>query len=287
MEKDWYVVQALAAIMSANLSPFRLVFGGGTALGRAHRLISRMSEDVDLKIVGDREPTQPELRDIRGKITTALLNAGFVFDPNNPQQRTSANNSRYTVYNLPYDPINKGEGVLRPQIKIETAVWPLREPDVTLQVSSFIADAYQQPPELNGISCVSVTQTAAEKFVALTRRVAAETELAVDKRDHTLVRHIYDLHVTSGHYDCKNVATMARTIMPNDASEFGNKSPAYRENPLAETMRAIKALQTDNHYAAQFSQFKRDMVYGKAVDYEAAISTLQQIAKALPENEPS
>lgn len=31
VEKDWYVVRALAAIHSADLKPFRLVFGGGTA----------------------------------------------------------------------------------------------------------------------------------------------------------------------------------------------------------------------------------------------------------------
>ena len=36
-----------------DTSPFKLVFGGGTALGRAHRLIHRMSEDIDLKVVAN------------------------------------------------------------------------------------------------------------------------------------------------------------------------------------------------------------------------------------------
>jgi hypothetical protein len=34
-----------------DASPFALVFGGGTALARAHRIVRRMSEDVDFKIV--------------------------------------------------------------------------------------------------------------------------------------------------------------------------------------------------------------------------------------------
>jgi hypothetical protein len=38
------------------------VFGGGSALGRAHRLIRRMSEDIDLKIVSDDPPTRQVLR---------------------------------------------------------------------------------------------------------------------------------------------------------------------------------------------------------------------------------
>ena len=50
VEKDWYVVKALAAITAADTAPLRLVFGGGTALSRAHRLLRRMSEDIDLKI---------------------------------------------------------------------------------------------------------------------------------------------------------------------------------------------------------------------------------------------
>ena len=34
VEKDWYVVKALAAISTADTLPFRLVFGGGTALSK-------------------------------------------------------------------------------------------------------------------------------------------------------------------------------------------------------------------------------------------------------------
>lgn len=51
VEKDWHVVQALAAITAADTAPLRLVFGGGTALSRAHRLIRRMSEDSARPIV--------------------------------------------------------------------------------------------------------------------------------------------------------------------------------------------------------------------------------------------
>jgi nucleotidyltransferase AbiEii toxin of type IV toxin-antitoxin system len=54
VEKDWHVVQALAAIAAADTVPLRLVFGGGTALSRAHRLIRRRSEDIDL-IIGRNE----------------------------------------------------------------------------------------------------------------------------------------------------------------------------------------------------------------------------------------
>src|SRR5580704_6126489 len=110
VEKDWYVVKALAAISAADTGPFRLVFSGGTALSRAHRLIRRMSEDIDLKIISDGPLPRPALRRLRDVITTALLDAGFQFDPENPEHLESGNASRYTLYRLPYSPIAAGQG---------------------------------------------------------------------------------------------------------------------------------------------------------------------------------
>ena len=111
VEKDWYVVQALAAIAAIDTGPLRLVFGGGTALSRAHRLIRRMSEDVDLKIVAA-HPTRAQLRDLRERITAALHAAGFEFDPANRDHRNSQNETRYTIFRLPYAP--NAAGVLSP-----------------------------------------------------------------------------------------------------------------------------------------------------------------------------
>jgi predicted nucleotidyltransferase component of viral defense system len=86
------------------VKPFRLVFSGGTALRRVHRLIRRISEDIDLKIVSDQPRSRPELRKLRDIVTGALLQAGFRFDPENAAHRESGNASRYTVYRLPYIP---------------------------------------------------------------------------------------------------------------------------------------------------------------------------------------
>jgi hypothetical protein len=49
VEKDFYVVRAIRTLAALDAAPFALVFGGGTALARAHRLVRRTSEDVDFK----------------------------------------------------------------------------------------------------------------------------------------------------------------------------------------------------------------------------------------------
>src|ERR1017187_7115437 len=268
VEKDWYVVKALAALVAVDAAPFRLVFGGGTALSRAHRLIRRMSEDIDLKIISDAPVTRPALRHLRDIITKALLQGGFLFDPENASHRESGNASRYTLYRLPYAPIMAGEGTLRPEIQIETAVWPLRRPAVERSVSSFVAEAFEHPPEVPTIACVALVETAAEKFVALTRRAGAELADAGGPRDPTLVRHVYDLHIIRAHYDLAEVALLAREIMLADAAAYGHQFPAYRANPVAQTLRAVAGLVADAGFARRYATFQRDMVYGESADFE-------------------
>jgi len=281
VEKDWHVVTALGAITAADTGSARLVFGGGTALSRAHRLIRRMSEDIDLKIVSDRPLTRSALRRLRDAITDALLEAGFRFDPQNPEHRESGNASRYTRYRLPYAFLAPGQGILRPEIQIETAVWPLRLPAIGRPVSSFVADAFKRPPEVPSIPCVALVETVAEKLVALTRRAGAELADAGGPRDPTLVRHVYDLHVIRAHYDPAEVMALARTIMLADAKAYGHQFPAYRDNPIAETRRAVAGLARDPDFAIRYAAFRRDMVYGESPEFETAMATITALVGRL------
>jgi predicted nucleotidyltransferase component of viral defense system len=281
VEKDWYVVKALAAVTAANVAPCRLVFGGGTALSRAHRLIHRMSEDLDLKIIADENAPRSAFRRLRETVTDALLEAGFVFDPKNPAHRESGNGSRYTLYRLPYAPITAGVGALRPEIQIETAVWPLRQPSVERPVISFIAEAFKRTAEVPAVSCVSIAETAAEKFVALTRRAGAEQAAAGGPRDPTLVRHIYDLHVIRQHYNAAEVIALAQTIMLADVKAYGHQFPAYRADPIGETLRAVAGLSADPGYLQRYQNFRREMVYGETLEFAEVLATVMKLAEHL------
>lgn len=281
VEKDWHVVQALAAIVSVDASPFRMVFGGGTALARAFGLIKRMSEDIDLRIVAGQSPTRGQLRALRNRITDALLKGGFQFNPDEAAHRESKYKGRYTIYRLPYTPTTEQKGALRPEIQIETAVFPLRRDVIERQVISFINEGYSRPAEIPAIACASISETAAEKLVALTRRVGAELAGLRDMRDRTLVRHIYDLHATRAHYDPADVASLAREIMIADAATRARDFPAYRQNPLAETLKAIEALALNDDVTKDYDNFVRDMVYGEKIDFKTALGTLEELARHL------
>jgi Nucleotidyl transferase AbiEii toxin, Type IV TA system len=283
VEKDLHVVRAIAALAAIDAAPFALVFGGGTALARAHRLVHRMSEDVDFKMVPvpdapvSRNGLHRQLSALRKRVTAALLEAGFAFDPASETQVRSQNESRYTVYQLPYAGVGAGEG-LRPTIQIELTYARLRIAPIALPVSSFVAEALGRAPEVPSIGCVSVTETAAEKLIALTRKTAMELAGLAPNPDPTLVRHIFDLHRMRDHMDAAVVASHAREIAIADAEQFRNQYPSYAADIAGETRKALDALRTDPAYRDRYARFVADMVYGERAEFDEAFATVAVLA---------
>jgi hypothetical protein len=168
---------------------------------------------------------------------------------------------------------------LRPTIQIEMTYYvPLRQAPVTLPVSSFTAEACRRKPEVAEINCVSVTETEAEKLVALTRRIARELADLSRDPDPTLVRHIYDLHLMQGHIDNRQVAALARDIAAADAREFPNQYPAYATDIAGETRKALNALQTDPAHRSSYGDFVTAMAYGERPEFDAALASVVALA---------
>jgi hypothetical protein len=213
--------------------------------------------------------------DLTDKVTAALQAAGFVFDPADPACTRSRNENRYTIWHLPYAAPGQG---LRPTIQIELTYAPMRRPTVARAVSSFVAEAFCRSPEVPSIACVSVTETAAEKVVALTRRIAMELAGLSRDPDPTLVRHVYDLHMMHGHVDPAEVAALTRDIAMVDAEVFRNQYPAYAADIAGETRKALDALGAAPEYRAHYDRFVADMVYGEKPTFATAMRTVSDLA---------
>lgn len=50
IEKDYYVTNAIHSLSGIENEYFCLIFSGGTCLAKAHKIVKRMSEDIDFKI---------------------------------------------------------------------------------------------------------------------------------------------------------------------------------------------------------------------------------------------
>jgi len=132
------------------------------------------------------------------QITDALLKAGFHFRSGN---RREGIRERKPLHALPFARMpgccrGGREGILRPEIQIEAAVWPLRLPCCRAACDFISGGGVQTPARDTGHRLrVPRRDCWPEKFVALTRRAGAELADAGGPRDPTLVRHIYDLHI--------------------------------------------------------------------------------------------
>ena len=71
--------------------------------------------------------------------------------------------------------------------------------------------------------------------------------------------------------------------MRADVEAYGHQFPAYRENPVAETLRAVAGLAADDRFASRYAAFLRDMVYGETPDFKTALATVSALAGRLRE----
>jgi predicted nucleotidyltransferase component of viral defense system len=279
VEKDWFVVRALAAIHNVEVDGLTLAFGGGTALGRAYHLIERMSEDIDLRIVGEKANSRSALQRLRGVVNERLEAAGFEVK----EHYRVLHKDSYVRYDLPYEPIAKGEGVLRPEIKIEIAAFPICTAPEKLSVSSFVAEAKGADAEVKDVACVRLAETAADKFVGLGRR-AGFAFSGLGDLDHTLVRHVYDLSRMDGRYDLDEAVAIALETMKAEAESRADDYPAYKADAKAETLRAYEIMSKDKPFIDGYGKLLGDLVYGHRPQFPEAFEAVQRFIDRIGSN---
>ncbi len=286
VEKDYYVTQAIHIMHSMQSDYFSLVFQGGTALAKAHRIVERMSEDCDFRIhlteTGKQlalNQRRNKLRQFRQNIIEALQTNGFTVLVDKTKVRDAGNFFQLALsYESSYD---KNE-VLRPHVQLEFMVNNSRLPTVDLPITTLIKQTLGdlvEHPEKN-MQCVSVNETAAEKWVALTRRVANATRNPHVFLDPTLVRHIYDLYSIENKIGTdETIFSLISSIIADDIDQYSNQNNEYTKNPMQEIKFALSTLNTHVQWKNNWNIFIDAMVYGdEKPSYENAITMLNNLS---------
>lgn len=283
VEKDYYVTQVIHALSDIQNEYFRLVFAGGTCLAKAHRIINRMSEDIDFKIqiknnvTFSRSRLIKELKEFRAQIKSSLIVPGLT-----TINDIARNEGKYQRVILQYPYTYPISPTLRPDILLEFTLSDIRLTVVDLSIKTIIEDVLKEVALFTSpqTPCISVDETAIEKWVGLTRRVIAiERNYLPD--DNALVRHIYDLSSIK-QADMINTIffTLAKAIVSNDAKQFKNQHPEYSANPGAEIRESLSLLKNKLIWKEHYQKFLLDMVYDSstAIEYEKAVATIEDIS---------
>jgi hypothetical protein len=287
VEKDFHITNVIRTLTLVDNAHFALVFQGGTSLSKGYQVIRRLSEDVDFRIVPKhsanklgKESLRNCLRDYRYAMVKALREAQFKIAD---EAIKVFYEGRFMSIDVEFDD-NQQISYLKPHIAIECFLNELAlEPQIS-QITSLIKltmkeECHHIPFPVN---CVALDETAAEKWVALTRRVSG-TKIKSRQSDKHLVRHLYDLYklntsgVLSGDY-----RYIIGRIIDKDRLQYLKHDPSYAEDPVQASELALESLLKDNQWREHWDIFIKEMVYDdNKPSFDVAYNELLLLSKEI------
>lgn len=174
---------------------------------------------------------------------------------------------------------------LRPHILLEFTLSDIKLSAENLTINTLIEDTLESITlfEPSSTACISVTETAIEKWVGLTRRIIA-IERKYHPDDPALIRHVFDLHAIQQTSKINaDFFTLAKTIINNDIKQFKNQHPEYAADPNAEIYESLKLLQNKPLWKTRYQDFIEAMVYDKVItqNYNHAMQTLKNMSETI------
>jgi predicted nucleotidyltransferase component of viral defense system len=284
VEKDLYVTLAIETLINIDNRHFKLVFQGGTALAKAHRIVQRMSEDCDFRIIRregqhfSNEQQRRFLRHFRKQLIEELENSGFLIHENDISVR---NEGQFITFIATYPTIFPVAQVLKPHLALEFFLGELHTPSITKPVTTLIRQTIGDKiahPEFQ-VEVMSLEETAAEKWVALTRRVATMTRQN-RHQDPNLVRHLYDLYKMQEQGKLKQpFLHLITEIIQQDREQFKSHNTQYYKNPAAEIDRALVELESDQKWERYWNDFIQTMVFDQQKpSYGIALKSFKKLS---------
>lgn len=285
IEKDYYVTQLIQALSGVENEYFRLVFCGGTCLAKAHRIVQRMSEDVDFKI--QRKPTTDdfskshllkELKAFRLELQSKFSIPNLI--ASDPVVR---NEGKYSRVEFTFPSVFALNDTLRPHILFEFTLSNIRCDVVTRSVMTLMEETFSELSLFphSQTHCVAVHETAIEKWVGLTRRIIS-IERGNHHDDRSLIRHVYDLNaIELAEPVPTDFLMLAKDIVLTDAQQFKNQNPEYAANPAEEINRSLDILRTKPLWRERYQDFIENMLFNpdSAPDYDKALNVIADLSK--------
>jgi predicted nucleotidyltransferase component of viral defense system len=279
-EKDWYTQHILGVISKFESDDFQPVFSGGTSLSKGYQLIQRFSEDVDFRIIPLRGNLTRSFRsDYQDRLVEAVLASSS--DLQLVRDVYKRDRSRFLKFQVSYPSQFPLMDAVRPYIQVELSFEPPQlEPQIR-PVASLISQLTQQPPEIAGMACLNLSETAADKLAALSWRVMGK-EPDAERYDPRIIRHLYDLSFLPPRvsddpsWSDLSYKTITHDLQTRDRSLADRiKSPDELLNQL------VNRFKTNPVYAQHYRDFVESVAYGDSPSFQQAIDNLSALVDKL------
>lgn len=294
LEKDLLIVKTLGLLQAFDWGECVAVFCGGTSLSKGYKLIERMSEDIDFKLLLPQSISQSQARKGRRKLRWELVEylrrAGFGME----KDPVVKNEGCYFCLSLGYQSRFPELEVLRPELKLEFNVCTPLLDALTVEVRSLLSQYSEQEEAPIHLQAVDPQETLVEKVVAFLRRTATWQDNGWPKKrplppdDERLVRHLYDVQqllLQPGANDPEAQAKRKQRfqrIIENDRKQFGQKDPIFQRNPterLGSSLKQLHAYSSD--FEKLYDRFLEELVWGETVGFSQACGAFSLLAHGL------
>jgi predicted nucleotidyltransferase component of viral defense system len=197
VEKDYWVCYILKNL-SLSQHKNEVVFKGGTSLSKAHKIIHRFSEDVDLAIIAN-DKNDNQIKKLISAIEKDIVKTQFK-EVNKTNITSKHGRFRKTVWE--YERASSGDfGHANPELLLEINSFTVPSPFHAAKIQTYIADYFDlkefisekknyglDPFEVN---VLDIRRTFAEKVAAIIRASQQDQESHSDLKRK--IRHLYDL----------------------------------------------------------------------------------------------
>lgn len=313
IEKDFWVCWVLRHLFTLDDLGADLFFKGGTSLSKVHKVIDRMSEDIDLVI--DREglgftgEKDPQRQDLSGKARKRLISelktqaADFVanrvfaallerfeLELGEPAEgswtlQADVSNLDNTAINFHYPSNEEKPEFLRPMVLLELGArgdtWPAIQGEVTPYAAEALPGQFSAPTAT--VPTISAERTFWEKATLLHTLAHRDPDKAIG---NAIARHYYDVYrlIQSDHgkaaiQDLKlleQVVEHKSTFYPGNSYRYDLAVPG--------SLRLVPDESMITKLRPQYDETADVMVFGDAPSFDEVLKTLTKIEQELREH---
>ncbi|MFW5887893.1 MAG: nucleotidyl transferase AbiEii/AbiGii toxin family protein [Bacteriovoracia bacterium] len=289
IEKDYWVTYVLKNLSKSEFKD-KVVFKGGTSLSKAHKMIERFSEDVDLALLLDGTESGGQVKKMIKDIEATLMTDPFA---SNDDHAANSKGSKFrkTAHKYPRFVKSSNFGHAYDHLILEINSFANPTPYKKMKVSSMLAEFFQgvddklideyelQDVEIN---VLDTGRTFTEKVMGLVRAGYGDnpTDFLRER-----IRHIYDLHRLLYTEEIKSLLNSGFDSMIEAVREDDRKNNQFQgpwmDKKLSDSLlfKDPKGVMTslESYYKDTFST----LVYGDLPKIDDLIESIEKISEEL------
>lgn len=301
IEKDWWVTLVLKALFELPYAKY-FIFKGGTSLSKGWRLISRLSEDIDIALSPEafgKEykplPSHSYVRKIKKegsaftatiikqlleeKLTEYYLNGKEIQVYAEPVQPDFPDKDPQTIF-VSYPSLYAPHKYLEDKVKIEFSVRSIKDPYEIVEIQSILSEHFLQLPyqEISfEVSAASPHKTFIEKMCLMHEKIVKKEIQNPDVERQS--RHLYDMSQMKDNGVLQKVLNdrMLYTIIVEYRKNWIRLRDIDYNQLQSETIAFVPPEGLIEFFRDDYAKMQETMIYGDVPSFDEIIVKIKYI----------